>query len=577
MRRIVAACSLLVLILSLAASRPSAQPLPTVSADLLALRARGERMKIIVQGAEPGESLIGRARGLLRRELQGGLALEVSKDEFDALTKDGSFAHISRDIPVVGDMAVTNTVTGATAVWAGDSGLLGLFGSSGYRGDGIVVAVLDSGIAQHTALDSRVIARVNFVSSEPPATGDPYGHGTHVAGIIAGSTTAAKYVTPAFAGGSAPGVKLVDVRVLGRTGMGMTSDVIAGIDWAISNRSKYGIRVLNLSLGHPVAEAEATDPLCRAVKRAAEAGIVVVASAGNHGQTSTGAPILGGVTSPGNSQFAITVGAIDTMGTVDRSDDRVAPYSSRGPTRFDFAVKPDVVAPGTRITSLEANGSYIASTYPAWHIAGNGKNAYVRLSGTSMSTAVVSGGAALLLDAHPGMTPAQVKVALQMGSVYSTRDGLVGAGAGSVNFQSSMKVADRGLLTSVLGTVTSVLGLSSGLAFHDTSAGTLINRIYDRTGVRLLALLELPILFGSPDGGEPGVLNLLGLGNPIASVAPNYVVWGDMAGWTGSYYVVWGDTLQSPSGQYVVWGDSIDDRDYVVWGNSLDPDRPKRE
>jgi hypothetical protein len=174
------------------------------------------------------------------------------------------------------------------------------------------------------------------------------------------------------------------------------------------------------------------------------------------------------------------------------------------------------------------------------------------------------------------MTPAQVKIAIQMGSVYGKSDGLVGAGAGSVNFQSSMKVADNGLLTSLLGTVTSVLGLSSGVAFHDTSTGTLINRIYDRTGVRLLSLLERPILFGSANGGEPGVLNLLGLGNPIGSVAPNYVVWGDMAGWTSSYYVVWGDSLQSPSGQYVVWGDSIDDGDYVVWGNSLDPGRRQR-
>jgi serine protease AprX len=468
-------------------------------------------------------------------------------------------------------MAVTNKVTAATAVWAGTPGLLGLLGTPGYNGTGMTVAVLDSGIAAHTALDTRVVAHVNLVSFESPATGDPYGHGTHVAGIIAGNTTAAKYVTTAFAGGSAPAVKLVDVRVLGRQGQGMTSDVIAGIDWSIANKAKYGIRVLNMSLGHAVAESAVTDPLCRAVKRAVDAGLVVVVSAGNYGQTATGAPILGGISSPGNSQYALTVGAVDTMGTESRTDDRIAPYSSKGPTRFDFAVKPDVVAPGTRITSLESPGSYIVSTYPTWHVAGSAKNAYLRLSGTSMSTAVVSGGVALMLQAHPNMTPAQVKISMQMGSVFVGQGGLVGAGAGSINFQSAMKVADNGLLTNLLSTVTSILGLSSGAAFHDTSTGTgtLINRVYDRTGIKLLGILDLSILFGSPNGGEAGVLNLLGTSNPLGSAGANYVVWGDVAKWSGSYYVVWGDSIQSPSGQYVVWGDSLDDSDYVVWGNSL--------
>ena len=164
-------------------------------------------------------------------------------------------------------------------------------------------------------------------------------------------------------------------QVPGSTGVGYTSDVIAGIDWAVANRSRYGIRVINLSLGHAVSEPAAFDPLCQAVARAVLAGIVVVASAGNYGVTSQGAPVLGGITSPGNSPYAITVGAIDTAGTVTRSDDTVAPYSSKGPTRYDMAVKPDIVAPGTRIVSLEAQGSYLARNYPSWHIAGSGKNA----------------------------------------------------------------------------------------------------------------------------------------------------------------------------------------------------------
>src|SRR4030095_14074238 len=196
---------------------PSGQRRPTLSADLA--NARGERIRLIVQPAVEGNlsSIRGRLRGILRRELEGSVALEVTKAEFDALSQDSAFAHISADAPVVSDMAITNKVTGASAMWQGSSGLLGLLSTPGYDGTGIGVAVVDSGISPHSALDSRVVARVNLVSWEGPSSGDPYGHGTHVAGIIGGNTIAAKYVTSAFAGGSAPGVKLIDVRVLGGT------------------------------------------------------------------------------------------------------------------------------------------------------------------------------------------------------------------------------------------------------------------------------------------------------------------------------------------------------------------------
>jgi serine protease AprX len=467
-------------------------------------------------------------------------------------------------------MAVTNKVTRAESIWAGTSGLLGIGATPGYKGSGIGVAVIDSGIAPHSAIGTRVVARVNLVSSEPGVTGDPFGHGTHVAGMVGGANLK---TTTAYTGGSAPAVKFIDIRVLGRTGVGYTSDVLAGIDWAIANRTKYGIRVINLSLGHGVAESAATDPLCIAVDRAVKAGIVVVTSAGNYGVTSTGAPILGGITSPGNSPAAITVGALDTKGTADRSDDVVAAYSSKGPTRFDFTVKPDVVAPGTRIVSLEASGSYIAKTYPQYHIAGSGANAYLRLSGTSMSAAVVSGGVALLLNAEPSLSPAQVKVVLQTGARFLPQAGLIAGGTGSVDFAQSNKIADQGLITGLLSTVTNLLGLSSGASFFDK--GTLIDRVYDRTGIRLLGLLDLSVLLGGADNAESGVLSLLGQSNPIGYTPANYVVWGTAANWTSSYYVVWGTSMRDPSGQYVVWGTSADD-DYVVWGTSGDPADDRR-
>jgi len=549
---------------------PSAQRSPTLSAELHTPARLGERVRIIVQppAGAVTSALRGRLRGIVRREMQGAVALEVSRAELDLLKRDSAFGHISADVPVAADMATANKVTRASSVWQGTSSLLG--STPGYTGAGIGVAVVDSGIAPHTAVADRVIARVNFVTWEAPSSTDPYGHGTHVAGIIAGSTTAAKYVTPAYAGGSAPAVRLIDIRVLGSNGMGYTSDVIAGIDWAVSNRTRHGIRVINLSLGHAVSEPSATDPLCRAVARAVEAGIVVVASAGNYGLTSTGAPVLGGITSPGNSPYAITVGAIDTAGTVDRGDDKVAPFSSRGPTAFDMAVKPDVVAPGTRLVSLEAQGSYLAARYPNWHIAGNGRNAYLRLSGSSMATAAVSGGVALLLDAE-NLSPAQVKIALQMGATFVPDGGLVGGGAGTVDFHQSLTLAKSGLVPSLLGTVGGLLGTSGGATFRD--AGTLIDRLYGRTGLRLLGILDSGLLWQQADNAEWGVLHLLGLLNPLKNVAPHRLIWGEVAGWTESEHLVWGDAVQNPSGQHLVWGDSEHTgANHLVWGDAVPDD-----
>jgi serine protease AprX len=560
----------LVIGLALSSAPMHGQRGPTLSDDLKQALARGERVRVIVQAEEDTLlSLRTRLGRGLRRQLAGALTLDVSPDELKGMRANGRIAHISGDLPVVAGAAIVNKVTNAEKVWESSGGLLSLFSTPGFTGSGIGVAVVDSGIAEHSALGSRVVARVNLVSTEPGVTGDPFGHGTHIAGLIGGSGGPAARVTDAYKGGSAAGVHFADVRVLGSNGAGYTSDVIAGIDWTIANARRYKLRIINLSLGHPVAEPSATDPLCRAVARAVRAGLVVVVSAGNNGRTASGAPVMGGITSPGNSPFAITVGALDMAGTLDRSDDRVAPYSSRGPTKYDFVVKPDVVAPGTAMVSLENPRSWLSARFPTWHVAGSGKNAYYRLSGTSMSAAVVSGGVALLLDSAPDLTPAQVKIALQTGARFMKNEGLIAGGAGSVDFYASQRMAPGGLVGSLLTTLTTTLGLTGGASYLDS--GTLIDRIYDRTGIRLLRLLDLTALLGGTDEAEWGVLNLLGSSNPIASTAPNYVVWGTTADWSSSYYVVWGTTMQSPEGEYVVWGTGNYDGEYVVWGTSGDP------
>jgi serine protease AprX len=343
----------------------------------------------------------------------------------------------------------------------------------------------------------------------------------------------------------------------------------------VANRSRYNIRVINLSAGHPVTEPAAFDPLCQAVARAAQAGIVVVTAAGNEGRAPDGAHELGGITSPGNSPFAVTVGALNTWNTVARGDDTVAEYSSRGPTKYDLAVKPDLAAPGTRIISLEADGAYLAIHYPSLHRAGSGTNAYMQLSGTSMAAPIVSGAAALLLQGAPGLTPAQVKLALQSGASYVPDGGLMGAGAGSLNIWASRKITVNGLsaLTNVV--IGGLLTTSSGASFWDT--GTMSSRIYGGTGIRLLSLLDLSRIWSNPSLLNDGQLNLVGLVNPLKLVAPNPLIWGQqVAGWkTDGEAIVWGTSMYDDNDDAIVWGTSSDD-DAIVWGtNTLTEDEPR--
>ena len=190
--------------------------------------------------------------------------------------------------------------------------------------------------------------------------GDDNGHGTHVAGIIAAAGVNAKDTTS----GVAPGAHIINLKVLGADGSGYASDVADAIDWAIENRDRYKIKVINLSLGGPVLQRCADDPVCQAVERAYRARITVVVSAGNHGKDANGNELFGRITMPGVSPFAITVGALNTKGTAQRSDDVITTYSSRGPTWFDGLIKPDLVAPGNKIVGLLAPGSTLAREHP---------------------------------------------------------------------------------------------------------------------------------------------------------------------------------------------------------------------
>jgi serine protease AprX len=254
----------------------------------------------------------------------------------------------------------------------------------GDAGRGVAVALLDTGIAASGDLAGRVVARADL-SGEGSFT-DSYGHGTFMAGLIAGDGSAGG---PA---GTAPGADLVDLKVAGADGATTLGQVLLAMQLADSSRERFGIRVLNISLGAP-ADDPATAPLTEAVERLWADGITVVAAAGNDGV----------VTAPGLDPYVVTVGALDPAATTDP----VPAWSGRGP---DFAgrPKPDLLAPGVDVVGLRAAGSTVDLANPAARVG----DAYFRGSGTSMSTALVTGAAAAAAAAHADWGPGMVKAAL---------------------------------------------------------------------------------------------------------------------------------------------------------------------
>jgi serine protease AprX len=275
-----------------------------------------------------------------------------------------------------------------------------------WTGKGIGVAVVDSGISDHKdfadrAGGTRVAASV---VANPGATSakDTVGHGTHVAGIIGGDGAQRRDALASRYVGIAPEVDLLSIKVDDAEGGATVSDVIAGVQFAVTHRQQYNIRVLNLSLNSDVAQPYDVDPLNAAAEVAWFKGIVVVAAAGNRGTAADAVNYA-----PANDPYVITVGATDDKATDGTKDDVLAAFSSRGRTQDGFA-KPEVTASGSRIVSTLAAGSDFARECPSCVVDGE----YLRIGGTSMATAVVSGVVANLLQAKPTWTPNQVKGAL---------------------------------------------------------------------------------------------------------------------------------------------------------------------
>jgi serine protease AprX len=357
-----------------ALASPPAQN-PKISNDLANADPAGNFPVIIQYTHDPGaheESAINFLGGQVRFALHSihGHAAILPASTIETLANDPNVVFISKDRPV-GARQVTITAADYTTEPINAAVLW----NQGFDGSGIGVAVIDSGITPVDDLSAtwqsnynyksnananynfpnevapgsvgRIVYSQNFVPGESDAL-DYYGHGTHIAGLIAGNGTdsSGKHDFRTFYG-AAPNANLINLRVLDENGEGTDSSVIAGIERAISLASTFNIRVIDLSLGRPIWESYQLDPLCQAVEQAWKAGIVVVVAAGNDGRDLALNPEgYGTIEAPGNDPYVITVGATRTMETPQINDDLIASYSSKGPSFIDRIAKPDIVARG---------------------------------------------------------------------------------------------------------------------------------------------------------------------------------------------------------------------------------------
>ncbi len=307
--------------------------------------------------------------------------------------------------------AVYTDVTRASKTWGW-----------GYDGTGVNVALIDTGVNTSGDLAGQVIHAEDFTSEQDNQ--DNFGHGTFVAGLIAGTGAGSNGAIE----GEAPGAKLVSLKVAGRDGRTDVTTVLAALEWVVTYKDVYGIRVVNLSLGFNAGQPYGVDPLDFAIERVWNAGVVVVTAAGNDGNSP------GTITDPGNDPFVITVGSDTDQTTVGLNDDQVSAFSSSGPTA-DGITKPDVIAPGRSVISSRSPGSTIDVNNPNSEIGAS----YEKGSGTSFSTAIVSGVVALILQRSWQLNPNQVKYRL-ISTARPLNTGItLASGAGVVDaFHSTM-------------------------------------------------------------------------------------------------------------------------------------------
>jgi serine protease AprX len=494
--------------------------------------AASPAIKVIVEGTSVASAAraVRANGGQITAELSiiKAVAAEVPQNRLARLSEAAGIVRVTPDRPVkkMGnrvDVEFSKPI-GAQEVW-----------ETGNLGQDITVAVLDSGIdplfnelrLPPKGKSNRFLAYYDVFSGQLfqerrllRSPGDPNGHGTHVAGIIANSTYERQDKEYR---GVAPAANLVAVRVLDETGMGLYSDVIQGIEWVVQNKDAYDIRVLNVSLYAPVYAPYWADPLNLATMAAWHDGIVVVTGAGNDGPD----PMSIGV--PGNTPYIITVGAYtDNYTPEDLGDDYIPPFSAAGPT-LDAFVKPDVIAPGAHVISLLRPRTYLDQQYPENRI----DRRYFKMAGTSMSTAAVSGIVALMLSENPALTPDQVKYRLTATARPQFSEA-TGEMAYSIWQQGAGRVwAPEAVFADIEGAANQGMDLAADLAGEEHYEGW---TVYD------------------PDTGEFVIRD-----DGYASWSGGYASWsGGYASWSGGY-ASWSGGATNWSGDFSCW------IDYASW------------
>ena len=521
-----------------------------------ALSPRGTSRVIIETNDGAADRLIRSVHGTPGRRLRllGGQVADVPDAALAVLAAHPSVRAIRSDRRVTGTLERTGAAIGAG--WVREN--------LGFDGAGVGVAIIDSGVTSwHDDLGSeRVVHFADFVEFQPLPS-DEYGHGTHVAGIIAGSG----YDSNGARRGIAPAANLVVMKVLDGDGYGYISNVIAALDYAVEHRARFNIRVINLSVAAGVYESYNTDPLTLAARRAVQAGVVVVTAAGNLGRNQQRAIQYGGITSPGNAPWVLTVGASTHQGTASRSDDTIAAFSSRGPSYIDSAAKPDIVAPGVGIESLTDATSSLFLSHPAarlWGTVDTSTQPYLSLSGTSMSAPVVAGTVALMIQANPALSPNLVKAILQYTAEHKSRFNDLTQGAGFLNARGAVQLAKAFANGANPAPASAPLNDPTPWNKH-------INWGNQRIGGGVLRpdanAWAADVMWGSArtGNGEPIVWGSVCLekscNNSNWSTAPN----GDMVVWGASEEdnIVWGTT----QAHTIVWGTS-ETEDNIVWGTA---------
>jgi serine protease AprX len=545
------------LLLSLIAAVPS-----TANTTDIAVRsavASGKTVRVIMQFASAADRaaafdrLLDRGAAVRSVDTEAGAALVVYGSASVLSSEFANATQVSLDAGVQvlqsGPARDTSRLRQATRRASQDH-------DNGSR-HGFSVAIVDSGIAPHPDLPlDRIRAYKDFVSGGRVPV-DRCGHGTHVAGIVAGSgsRSGGDYA------GIAPGTDIVALRVLGDDCSGNTSDVIDALEWIGRHHDTYQIKVVNLSLGHAVFESIFTDPLVQAVERLSRKGIAVITAAGNKGKHPlTGNPGYGGVGVPCNAPSSICVGSLDTQGSSALSDDRVADSSSRGPTRFDLLAKPDLVAAGVNIVSLAARDSRLFNQFPELRVAGaTGRPDYFTLSGTSMASPAVAGAAALLLSENRQLSVHALKIALQFTARLVRHTDVMTQGAGALNIGGALKMAEAIKPNTRRG---------ANWLRHSLTAS---NR--DASG--RLVTWGRRIIYGDRFvRPEYAAIHLFRWDNDVVwayDALEDNIVWGnagdDNIVWGNDDNIVWGnhDNIVWGNDDNIVWGNDADDN--IVWGN----------